>query len=61
MGNLGSETASSILRMPQKVFAKVGVIAEKEGRSRNAQIQYFVQRGIAKYEAEHGKVKVEED
>lgn len=44
------------LRLDEDTHKKVKVIAEREFRSLNAQIEYFVCRGIAEYEKEHGAI-----
>ena len=44
------------LRIDEKAHRKLKSIAEKELRSLNAQIEYFICRGIEKYEKEHGSV-----
>lgn len=41
------------LRLDKEAHRKVKAIADKELRSLNAQIEYFVYRGIAEYEDEH--------
>ena len=42
------------LRLDKEAHRKVKAIADKELRSLNAQIEYFVYRGIAEYEDAHG-------
>ena len=44
------------LRLDEDTHKKVKVIAEREFRSLNAQIEYFVCRGIAEYEKEHDAI-----
>ncbi len=44
------------LRLDEDVHKKVKVIAEREFRSLNAKIEYFVCRGIAEYEKEHDAI-----
>lgn len=41
------------LRLDKEVHRKAKAIAGKEHRSLNAQIEYFVYRGIAEYEKAH--------
>ncbi len=50
----GKKTAFQI-RIDEKAHRKLKAIAEKELRSLNAQIEYFVYRGIAEYEEAHGE------
>lgn len=45
------------LRLDKAAHRKAKAIADREFRSLNAQIEYFVYRGIAEYEKEHGKVR----
>ncbi len=44
------------LRLDEDAHKKVKAIAEREFRSLNAQIEYFVCRGIAEYEKEHDAI-----
>lgn len=44
------------LRLNEDAHRKVKAIADKEFRSLNAQIEYFIYRGIAAYEREHGAI-----
>ena len=43
-------------RLDENAHQKVKMIARKEYRSINAQIEYFVYCGIAEYEKENGEV-----
>lgn len=43
------------LRLDETAHQKVRIIAEKELRSLNAQIEYFIYHGIAEYEKKQGK------
>lgn len=40
------------VRLDEKVHAKLRIVAEEEVRSLNSQIEYFVIKGIQKYEQE---------
>ena len=44
------------LRLDEKAHAKLRIIAEKELRSLNSQLEYFIIRGIESYEKEFGQV-----
>ncbi len=46
------------LRLEENAHSKLKKIAEKELRSLNSQLEYFIIHGIEKYEREHGKVTV---
>lgn len=41
------------LRLEEETHSKLKEISEKELRSLNAQIEYFILAGIANYEKEH--------
>lgn len=43
------------IALPKTVLARIGEIAETETRSRNLQIQHFLQLGIREYEETHPK------
>ena len=47
------------VRLDEKVHAKLRIVAEEEVRSLNAQIEYFVIKGIQKYEQENGMIELE--
>ena len=40
---------------------KVRYIAEAEGRSANKEIERYLKKRVAEYEAEHGKIPVERE
>ena len=44
------------LRLDEDAHRKVKAIADKEFRSLNAQIEYFIYCGIADYESKHGAI-----
>lgn len=48
-------------RVDSKVYEKLKAIAEKESRSLNSQVDYFVKKGLAQYEAEHGPIILPEE
>ena len=41
------------VRLDEKVHAKLRIVAEEEVRSLNSQIEYFVIKGIQKYDQEN--------
>ncbi len=45
------------VRLDEKIHARLRIIAEKEIRSLNSQIEYFIVRGIQKYESENGPIE----
>ncbi|WP_405759854.1 Arc family DNA-binding protein [Anaerovibrio slackiae] len=46
------------VRLDEKVHAKLRIVAEEEVRSLNSQIEYFVIKGIQKYEQENGLIEL---
>ena len=45
------------IRLDESIHAKTKTIAEKELRSLNAQMEYFIMKGVEHYEKEHGYIK----
>ena len=45
------------IRLSKNLLEKVQQIAKKEGRSTNAQINYYIEQYIAAFEEKHGKIK----
>ena len=48
------------LRIDKTLHSKAKIIAEREKRNINSQIEYFIQCGIAAYEREHGTIDLSE-
>ena len=44
------------MRYDEILYAKTKVIAEREMRTTNAQLEYFMKQGVEAYEAEHGPI-----
>ena len=44
------------MRYDAELYEKTRFIAEEELRSVNAQIEYFMKKGIEAYEADHGPI-----
>lgn len=44
------------LRINDTIYRKAKYIAEKELRTANSQIEYFVLKGVEQYEKEHGVI-----
>ena len=51
---------STQVRINEQIYEKVRVIARLENRNINSQIEYFVTQSVLAYEAEHGKIHVDE-
>lgn len=49
------------LRLPDEIHKKVKKISDKERRSLNAQIEYFIIKEIENYEREHGIIEISPD
>lgn len=49
------------LRVDRMLFQKFRYIAEYEGRSANKEIEQFIKRAVADFEAKHGKIEISED
>lgn len=47
---------STQMRYDEILYAKTKIIAENELRTTNAQIEYFMKKGVEAYEAEHGPI-----
>lgn len=45
---------ASQMRFDETLYEKTKVVAENELRSVNAQVEYFIKKGIEAYEKEHG-------
>ena len=51
---------STNFRIDENAYKKTKVIAKKEKRSINSQLEYFVIKEVEKYEKENGKIIVED-
>lgn len=49
------------LRMKDKNFEKIKVIARKHKRSIAMEIEYVLEQHIADFEKRHGQIKIEDD
>ncbi len=49
------------LRVDRLLFKKFRYIAEAEGRSANKEIEQYLKRRVAKYEAEFGTIEASEE
>jgi hypothetical protein len=49
---------ASQMRYDEVLYEKTKIIVEKEFRSTNAQIEYFMKKGVEAYEAEHGPISL---
>ncbi len=49
------------MRYDEVLYEKTKRIAENELRTINAQIEYFMKRGVEAYEKEHGVISLPED
>lgn len=44
------------LRINETLHEKVHIIAERESRNFNSQLEYFIRKGVEEYENNHGSV-----
>ncbi len=49
------------IRLDEITHRKLKILAEEELRSLNAQLEYFVKKGIESYEKEHGTITVSDE
>lgn len=49
---------STQMRYDEMLYEKSKIIAEREFRSINAQIEYFIKKGIEAYEKENGVISL---
>lgn len=48
------------LRVDRALFAKFRYVAEFEGRSANKEIEQYIKKRVAEFEAANGKIEVED-
>lgn len=46
------------IRINEVVYQKAKIIAKSENRNANAQIEYFVKKGVEAYESKHGPISL---
>ena len=46
------------IRIDEKMLDKLHVVADYEGRSANSQVNILIREAIAKFEKEHGEIKL---
>ena len=49
------------LRIDRLLVRKFRYVAEWEGRSANREIEQYIKKSVAEFEAEHGKIPVEKE
>ncbi len=49
------------MRYDEILYEKTKVIADNEFRSVNAQIEYFIKKGVEAYEREHGTITLSDE
>lgn len=49
------------MRYDEVLYAKTKIIAENELRTVNAQMEYFMKKGIEAYEVEHGPISLPDE
>ena len=53
------EMSRYTLRVSPELLAKLGFVAEYEGRTKNKQIEYLIKKCIADFERDPGKIEEE--
>ena len=51
----------SQVRLDEIAYKKMKVIAVRENRNANSQLDYFLKKCVAEYEAQHGKITLPAD
>lgn len=49
------------VRLDEIAYKKTKVIAKRESRNTNSQIDYFIKKGVEAYEAEHGVIQLSDE
>lgn len=49
---------ASQIRLEEEIFLKVKTIAEKEKRSLNGQLEYFLEKCVEQYEKDNGLIEI---
>lgn len=49
---------STQVRLDEITWQKLKIIAQRENRNANSQLDYFMKKGVAAYEAEHGPISI---
>lgn len=49
------------MRYDEILYAKTKIIAANEFRTVNAQMEYFMKKGVEDYEAEHGPILLQDE
>lgn len=56
-----SKKVATQMRYDEVLYEKTKIIANNELRTINAQIEYFIKKGVEAYEAEHGPISLPEE
>lgn len=52
---------STQVRLDEITWKKLKIIAKKENRNANSQLDYFMRKGVEAYEAEHGPISLPDE
>ena len=55
-----NQKTPSQIRLDEKLHEKVKIIADKELRSMNSQMEYFLIKGVEEYERINGEIRLNE-
>ena len=58
VGSMTDNKARFTLRVEPELLAKLGYIAEYEGRTKNRELEQMIKRRIREFETEHGEIPV---
>lgn len=58
---MSSSKIATNFRIDEVAYKKAKFIAEKELRSANSQLEYFIIKGVEQYEKENGVITLEND
>ena len=60
VGRMIDSKARFTLRVEPELLAKLGYIAEYEGRTKNRELEQLIKKRIRDFEAEHGEIPLSE-
>ncbi|MEG0780016.1 MAG: TraY domain-containing protein [Oscillospiraceae bacterium] len=58
---MNEKMARFTLRVDPHLLAKLGYIAEFEGRTKNRELEHMIRQRIRAFEAEYGKIEADQD
>ncbi len=52
---------STQVRLDERTWKKLKIIAQEENRNANSQMEYFMKKGVEAYEIEHGAISLPDE